>query len=215
MTTTAPVAVPAARHTSAVEAPAPTRDRRFGPRVTGAVFAIGGALYSISHALNLLGSTGMNSAPHEIAAKYLFGIGALTMMASAGALLRMFRNSPTGLIGTGLLWFGMLFIALSAYSQLYILPVVGWETLGEIDERAWIPGLLAMPAVLGGPVLIAIAGLRHRVVPVPVAIAFFVATVAFLAQPAIPGSLAPIMIGTTIVFGAGYAWIGIRARRSA
>lgn len=188
------------------------RDRRPSLRLQATTLAAGGVVYGLSHVLNLFGSTPTLDAPNEIAAKYLFAAGALLISAGLGAVTAQFARSTLGVISVGFIRVGMLFILLSSYSILYIFPIYGWEGLGAIDERAVVLGAIAPLAVLGGPLLLGIAGLRHRVVPVPAAIALFASVAAFAVAIAVPEIEPPIAIGTTIVFGAAYAVIGLTAR---
>jgi len=190
------------------------RDWRPSQRATGTVLTIGGLVYALSHMLNLLGSTPSLSAPNEVLAKVLFGAGALLIMAGAGSLIAQFRRSPVGILGTQLTWVGMLFILQSAYSVLFIFPLYGWEGLGAIDERAGVVSLLALPTVFGGPLLVAIAGLRHRVVPVPAAVGIFAASAMFIVMIGVPELEPPMAIASTIVYGLSWALTGLRARNA-
>jgi hypothetical protein len=191
----------------------PGRDWRPSPRAQALTLAAGGGVYALSHALNLLGSTPRLDSWWEITAKYLFAAGALLIGAGLGAVLLRFARSFVGVLSVGLIRFGMLFILLSAYSVLFVFPLYGWEGLAAIDERAGAVSLLALPTVLGGPILLAIAGLRHRVVPVPIALALLVAAVLFPVSIAVPELEAPIAIGTTILNGLAYAALGAHLAR--
>ncbi len=190
------------------------RDWRPGQRAKALTLAVGGFVYAVSHALHLVpGHSGSTSLPHEIAAQVTFGLGAVLIMAGLGSLMSKFRHSPTGVLGVQLSWFGMLFIQLSAYTQLFILPVVGWDGLHEIDALAWPVGLAAPLGVFVGPVLLAIAGLRHRVVPVAAAIGILVSVAGLIVMMLVPELEAPMAIGTSILLGLSYAWAGLAARR--
>lgn len=190
-----------------------TRDWRPSQRAKAWTLATGGALYSLSHMLNLFGSTpGLNSM-HEVLGKYLFGIGALLIMAGLGSLMSQFARSPLGVLGTQLTWFGMLYMPLSTYTILFIFPVIGWEGLGAIDELAVIPTLLTIPTVVIGPVILAIAGWRHGAMAWWNACIFFLSAAALGLMMAVPAWEPPLAIGSTIVVGLGYLAAGLRARR--
>lgn len=191
----------------------PARDWRPSPRVQALTLAVGGAVYALSHVLNLVGSTPRLDSWWEVASKYLFAAGALLIGAGLGAVLLRFTRSLVGVLSVGLIRFGMLFILLSAYSVLFVFPLYGWEGLAAIDERAGVVSLLALPTVLGGPILLAIAGIRHRVVPIPVAVALLLAAVSFPLSMAVPELEAPVAIGTTILNGLAYAALGLHLAR--
>jgi hypothetical protein len=198
------------------DTPAPVsarRDWRPSLRLQAVVLGVGGAVYATSHALNLIGSTPRLDSWWEIASKYLFAAGALLIGAGLGAVLAGFARSLVGVLGVGLTRFGMLFILLSAYSVLFVFPLYGWEGLAAIDARAGLLSLLALPTVLGGPILIAIAGIRHRVVPVPIAAALLLGALLFPVSIAVAELEAPIAIGTTILNGLAYVALGIHLAR--
>lgn len=191
----------------------PARDWRPSIRLQAIVLVVGGVVYAASHALNLIGSTPQLDSWWEVASKYLFAAGALLIGAGLGAVLDGFVRSLVGVLGVGLTRFGMLFILLSAYSVLFIFPLYGWEGLAAIDARAGLLSLLALPTVLGGPILLAIAGIRHRVVPVPIAVALLVGALLFPVSIAVPELEAPVAIGTTILNGLAYAALGLHLAR--
>jgi hypothetical protein len=218
-TTAADPAAPAAARTTAMQstaapASADRPDRRPGRRLRGVVLAIGGVLYALSHALNLLGSSGTMQQPHEIASKVLFGAGAVLIMAGMGAVTAGFRRSIVGVVGAALSWCGMFFILNSAYQMLFVFPLYGWEGMAAIDGRAAILSALALPTVVVGPILLAIAGMRHRVVPVPAGVGMLVAVAMTLVMAGVPELQAPMAIASTIILGAAWAWIGVRAART-
>lgn len=189
------------------------RDWRPSTRAKGLVLAAGGAVYALSHALNLLGSTpGLDSIP-EIASKYLFAAGAILIMAGMGAITAQFARSPLGILGAQLTWSGMLFIPLSAYTMLYIFPVFGWEGLHAIDENAIVPSLLTIPTVLAGPILLAIAAWRHRAMAWWNAVLLLAAQAGFVVMIGVPELEPQFAIGSTIVAGLAYLSAGVRAAR--
>lgn len=203
-------AAPAAPDTTR---PRAARDWRPSVRAKGTALAVGGALYSVSHMLNLLGSTPTLDSVHEVAGKMLFGIGALLIMAGLGSLMVQFARSPLGVLGVQLTWFGMLYMPLSTYTILYIYPVIGWEGIGAIDELAIVPTLLTIPTVILGPIVLAIAAWRHRVIAWWNACLFLVSSAALGLMVAVPEWEPPLAIGSTIVFGLAYCAAGLRARR--
>jgi hypothetical protein len=190
-----------------------TRDWRPGQRARGRVLAIGGVVYALSHVLNLFGSTPDLDSPLEIASKYLFAIGALFIMGGLGSLLAQFARSPLGVLGVQLTWVGMLFIPLSAYSILFIFPVFGWEGLAAIDAGAGIVGLVSLPTVLCGPVLLAIAAWRHAVMAWWTAALLMVSVLGLVLMMAIPPLEPVFAISSTIVAGIAYTAAGLRAAR--
>jgi hypothetical protein len=217
MTTTTPIPSDAAHAGPALAAPAASAvrpDRRPGRRLRGVVLAIGGVLYALSHALNLLGSSETLQQPHEIASKVLFGAGAVLIMAGMGAVTAGFRRSVVGVIGAALSWCGMFFILNSAYQMLFVFPLYGWEGMAAIDGRASLLSALALPTVVLGPILLAIAGVRHRVVPVPAGIGMLVAVAMTVVMMGVPELQAPMAIASTIILGVAWAWIGVHAVRA-
>lgn len=193
--------------------PAIARDWRPSQSAKAWTLAVGGALYSLSHVLNLFGSTPSLDSVHEVTGKYLFGIGAILIMAGLGSLMSQFSRSPLGVLGTQLTWFGMLYMPLSTYTILFIFPVFGWEGIGAIDDLAIIPNLLTIPTVVVGPVLLAIASWRHGAMAWWNASIFFLSAAALGLMMAIPEWEPPLAIGSTIVVGLGYLAAGLRARK--
>lgn len=204
--------------TDTLSAPAPTaapgrpgRDWRPSQKAKGIVLATGGALYGLSHVLNLFGSTPDLSSPLEVASKYLFGAGALLIMAGLGALISQFRRSPLGVAGAQLVWVGMLFILLNAYSVLFIFPVYGWEGIGAISAQAALLNIATIPTVILGPVLLGIAAWRHRAMAWWNAALLIGSAVATAVMVGVPEWEVPIAISSTIVAGFAYLCAGLRA----
>jgi hypothetical protein len=192
-------------------AASPKRDWRPSQRAKGIALLAGGVVYSLSHALNLLGSTpGLNS-PAEIASKYLFGAGALLVMAGLGSLMSQFRRSPLGVLGVQLTWVGMLFILLNAYQVLFVFPIYGWEGIGAISAQAAILNIATIPTVILGPVVLAIAAWRHKAMAWWNAALLLLSALAVGVMIGVPELEAPLAISSTIVAGIAYAVAGGRA----
>jgi hypothetical protein len=187
------------------------RDWRPNQKARGIVLAAGGTLYALSHVLSLLGSTPELSSPTEIASKYLFGAGALLIMAGLGSLMSQFRRSPLGVAAVQLTWAGMLFILLNAYSVLFVFPVYGWEGVGAISEQAAILNLATIPTVILGPILLGIAAWRHAAMAWWNAVMLMLSAVSVGVMVAVPELEVPIAIGSTIVAGIAYLFAGLRA----
>jgi hypothetical protein len=207
--------------TESPQAPAPQTDRpaiardwRPSQTAKGIVLAVGGAVYGLSHVLNLLGSTPDLSSPAEIASKYLFGLGALLIMGGLGSLLSQFRSSPLGVLGVQLVWVGMLFILLNAYSVLFVFPLYGWEGVGAISEQAAILNIATIPTVLLGPIVLAVAAWRRGVMEWWNALPLILSALAMIVMVGVPELEAPLAISSTIVAGAAYCVAGLRASRA-
>jgi hypothetical protein len=193
-------------------APAVRRDRLPSQRLTGTAFAAGGLAYAVSHALHLLGPEAAEGLKPLIEA--LFAGGALLLMAGTGSVQRLLRRSIVGVIGAAAVWVGMVFVVLSAYLQLFVLPIVGWDGLARIDAAAGPLGALAILGVAGGPILITIGGLRHRAIPVPAAVGLLLAVATFAVGISVASLQAPMMISSTIVLGLAFALVGRSAARA-
>jgi hypothetical protein len=193
-------------------APPAARDRLPSQRLTGTAFAVGGLAYAASHALHLLGPDAVAGLKPLIEA--LFAGGALLLMAGTGSVQRLLRRSVVGVIGAAAVWIGMVFVVLSAYLQLFVLPIVGWDGLARIDAAAGPLGALAILGMAGGPVLIAVGGLRHRAVPMTAAVGLLIAVATFAVGVSVAELQAPMMISSTIVLGLAFALIGRSAARA-
>jgi hypothetical protein len=190
--------------------PLPKRDWRPSQRAKSIVLVAGGVVYALSHGLNLLGSTPDLSSPAEIASKYLFGAGALLIMAGLGSVMSQFRRSPLGVLGVQLTWVGMLFILLNAYQVLFVFPVYGWEGIGAISEQAALLNIATIPTVILGPVVLAIAAWKHRAMAWWNAVLLLLSAVAVGVMVGVPELETPLAISSTIVAGAAYALAGVR-----
>lgn len=188
----------------------PKRDWRPSQRAQAIVLLAGGIVYALSHALNLLGSTPEVNSPAEIASKYLFGAGALLIMAGLGSLMSQFRRSAVGVLGVQLTWVGMLFILLNAYQVLFVFPVYGWEGIGAISEQAAILNIATIPTVILGPVVLAIAAWRHKAMAWWNAVLLLLSAVAVGVMVFVPELEVPLAISSTIVAGIAYALAGVR-----
>lgn len=190
------------------------RDWRPTQKAKGIVLASGGAIYALSHIFNIFGSTPDMSSPLEIASKYLFGAGALLIMAGLGSLMSQFRRSPLGVLGVQLVWAGMLFILLNAYSVLFIFPVYGWEGIGAISAQAELLNLATIPTVILGPILLGIAAWRHAAMAWWNATLLIASAVATGVMVGVPEWEVPIAISSTIAAGLAYLVAGLRAASS-
>lgn len=200
----------AARPVAPTPQPLPTRDWRPRQRARSIVLIAGGAVYALSHALNLFGSTPELDSPAEIASKYLFGAGALLIMAGLGSIMSQFRRSPLGVLGVQLTWVGMLFILLNAYQVLFVFPLYGWEGIGAISEQAAILNIATIPTVILGPVVLAIAAWRHKAMAWWNASLLLLSAVAVGVMVVVPELEVPLAISSTIVAGIAYALAGGR-----
>ncbi|MET0860692.1 MAG: hypothetical protein ABW091_06640 [Microbacterium sp.] len=188
----------------------PTRDWRPRQRAKAIALIAGGGVYALSHALNLLGSTPDLSSPAEIASKYLFGAGALLIMAGLGSLMAQFRRSPLGVLGVQLTWVGMLFILLNAYQVLFVFPVYGWEGVGAISAQAAVLNIATIPTVILGPLVLAIAAWRHKAMAWWNAVLLLLSAVAVGVMVVVPELEVPLAISSTIIAGIAYAFAGAR-----
>jgi hypothetical protein len=186
------------------------RDWRPSQRAKAIALVAGGAVYALSHALNLLGSTPELNSPAEIASKYLFGAGALLIMAGLGSLMSQFRRSPLGVLGVQLTWVGMLFILLNAYQVLFVFPIYGWEGVGAISEQAAILNIATIPTVILGPIVLAIAAWKHGAMAWWNAVLLLLSAVAVGVMVFVPELEVPLAISSTIVAGVAYALAGVR-----
>jgi hypothetical protein len=190
------------------------RDWRPRQRAKAVALIAGGVIYALSHALNLFGSTPELNSPAEIASKYLFGAGALLIMAGLGSLMSQFRRSPLGVLGVQLTWIGMLFILLNAYQVLFVFPVYGWEGVGAISEQAALLNIATIPTVILGPVVLAIAAWKHKAMAWWNAVLLLLSAVAVGVMIGVPALEAPLAISSTIVAGIAYALAGVRGLRA-
>lgn len=195
-----------------VAASSSRRDWRPSQRARAIVLITGGAVYALSHALNLVSSTPELNSPAEIASKYLFGAGALLIMAGLGSLMSQFRRSPLGVLGVQLTWVGMLFILLNAYQVLFVFPVYGWEGVGAISEQAAIVNIATIPTVILGPIVLAIAAWKHAAMAWWNAVLLLLSAVAVGVMVLVPELEVVLAISSTIVAGIAYAFAGVRAR---
>jgi hypothetical protein len=164
----------------------------------GVLFAVGNLLHPLTH------DDAAAAAPTWVAAHVVFGIGALLIAGGIGALARRFRGSVTGLIGLAVMWLGMVLIPGGTALEAFVRPLFDHHQFEAIEEATFAFSNVAGTATILGPVLVAIAGLRHRLFPVVVCIAPVAITLGALLTPAMPAEGYSIIPGT-VVFGLGVA----------
>ncbi|TFV44383.1 hypothetical protein [Blastococcus sp. TF02A-35] len=152
--------------------PIPARDHRPSANVRGLTVVAGGALFAVG---NLLHPLEHNDTAHEsptwVAAHVVFAIGALLIAAGMTVLTRRFRSSPTGLVGLGITWLGMVLIPGGALMEAYVRPLFDHHGFGEIEQATILFTMVAGTSNLLGPALIAIGAIRNRLLPLWAALA--------------------------------------------
>ncbi len=191
-------------------------DHRPGQRAAALSLAAGGVLFAVGNALHPLDhSDAATRAPTWAAAHLVFALGALLMAGALAALGRRLAPSRVGVAGLVLTAVGLVLVVGSAYVEVYVAPVVGHHTIAEIDATAGLWMTLTLLTYVVGPMLVAVAGLRHRAFPVAVCAGILLAQAATLALPAVPVAEGYVIIPATVVFGLAFAVAGWLARNDA
>lgn len=184
----------------------PTRNTRALTLVAGgALFAVGNLLHPLSH------DDTAHSSPTWVAAHVVFGIGAVLIAASMGVLTRRFAGSPTGLIGLGITWLGMVLIPGGAVMEAFVRPLMDHHGFAEIEQATLATTMVAGTANLIGPALITVAAVRHRLLPLWVGLSFSGITLGALLYPVLPQEGYGIIPGT-VLFGIAMATAGWLSR---
>ncbi len=171
----------------------------------GVVFAVGNAMHPLRHDAAAL------EAPTWLASHLVFGVGSLLMAAGLGALTRRMAPSRTATVGLGVLWLGLVLMPIGSITEGYVSPAMG-EAYSDLETSLLWFSSLAGTSTLLGPLLVAIGALRHRLLPVPVALALPGITLGGLAVGVLPAEGYGIIPGT-VVFGLGMAAAGWVSRR--
>ncbi|MGY1827043.1 hypothetical protein [Blastococcus sp. SYSU DS0541] len=205
--------------TTAPSLPAPTstpvlRDHRPGDALQAMSLVVGGALFAVGNALHpMTHDDAATEAPTWVLAHVLFGFGALLIAASLGVLVRRFAGSRLAVIGLGVLWLGQVLIPAGAVLEAWVRPLFDHHAFHVIEEATLPFTMVAGFANMIGPALLAIAAIRHRLLPLWVALAIPGITVGALLVPAMPAEGWSIIPGT-ILFGLGMAAAGWLSRAS-
>jgi hypothetical protein len=171
----------------------------------GVLFAVGNALHPLRHDDAAL------EAPTWLAAHLLFGVGSVLMAAGLGVLARRLAPSRTATVGLGVLWLGLVLMPIGSITEGYVSPAMGPAYADLETSLLWF-STLAGSSTLLGPLLVAVGALRHRLLPVPVALALPGITLGGLAVGVLPAEGYGIIPGA-VVFGLGMAAAGWVSRR--
>lgn len=194
-------------HRSAVSRTAPS-PAALSVVAGGVLFAVGNALHPLRHDDAAL------EAPTWLAAHLVFGAGALLMAAGIGVLFRRLAPSRLATVGLAVLWIGLVLMPIGSIVEGYVAPAMEHHGFHELEASIAWHSILAGTSTLLGPLLIAIGALRHRLLPVPVALALPGITLGGLLVGVLPVEGYGIIPGT-IVFGLGMAAAGWVSRRPA
>jgi len=187
-------------------------DHRVGPQLRAASVVAGGVLFAIGNALHpLRHDDAALEAPTWLAAHLTFGAGAILMAAGLGVLGRRLAPSRIATIGLGVLWLGLVLMPIGSITEGYVAPAMDHGFHDLEASIGWFSALAGTSTILG-PLLVAIGALRHRLLPVPVALALPGITVGALLVGVLPVEGYGIIPGT-VVFGLGMAAAGWASRR--
>ncbi len=202
-------------HRTAPSELAPSRpDHRAGTPVRAVALVAGGVVFAVGNAMHpLRHDAAALEAPTWLASHLVFGVGSLLMAAGLGALARRTAPSRTATVGLGVLWLGLVLMPIGSITEGYVSPAMG-EAYAELETSLLWFSSLAGTSTLLGPLLVAIGALRHRLLPVPVALALPGITLGGLAVGVLPAEGYGIIPGT-VVFGLGMAAAGWVSRRPA
>ncbi|MGY1722769.1 hypothetical protein [Blastococcus sp. SYSU DS0533] len=207
MTTAPPLTVPTSS--------AALRDHRPSDARQATAMAAGGVLFAVGNALHpLTHDDGATQAATWELAHVLFGLGALLIAASLGVLLRRFAGSRLGVVGLGVLWLGMVLIPAGAVMEAWVRPLFDHHGFSAIEEATLPFTMLAGFSSMIGPALVAVAAIRHRLLPLWAALAIPGITVGALLVPVMPAEGWSIIPGT-VLFGLGMAAAGWLSRTPA
>jgi hypothetical protein len=190
----------------------PARDFRPSVNLRGLTLVAGGALFAVGNLLHPLEHGGTaHEYPTWVAAHVVFGIGAVLIAAGMTVLTRRFAASRTGLVGLGITWLGMVLIPGGVVMEAWVAPLMDHHGFAAVEEASMVYTMLAGTSNLVGPALIAIAAIRHRLLPLWAALAIPGITVGALLYPVLPKEGYGIIPGT-VLFGIGIAVAGWLSR---
>ena len=189
-------------------------DHRPRPSTAALSLVAGGVLFAVGNAMHpLRPDDAALSAPTWLAAHLTFGAGSLLMAAGIGVLFRRLAPSRVAVVGLAVLWVGLVLMPIGSIVEGYVAPAMGHGFHQLEASITWFSMLAGTSAILC-PVLVAIGALRHRLLPVPVALALPAITVGALLVGVLPVEGYGIIPGT-VVFGLGMAAAGSVCRRPA
>jgi hypothetical protein len=172
----------------------------------GIVFAVGNAMHPLRH------DEAAHAASTWLASHLVFGVGSVLMAAGLGVLAARLAASRVATVGLGVLWLGLVLMPIGSITEGYVAPLLGHEYHDLETSLLWFSAL-AGTATLLGPLLIAVGALKHRLLPVPVALALPGVTFGGLAVGVLPAEGYGIIPGT-VAFGLGMAAAGWTCLRS-
>lgn len=195
--------------------PAPARDLRPSSSARGLALVAGGVLFAVGNLLHpLTHDDSAHEYPTWVLAHVLFGIGAVLIAAGMGVLARRFAGSRTGLVGLGTTWLGMVLIPGGVVLEAWVRPLMDHAGFAAVEDATMAYSTLAGTATMVGPALITIAAIRHRLLPLWVALSFSGITVGALLYPVLPKEGYGIIPGT-LLLGIGVAVAGWLSRSPA
>lgn len=194
----------------------PAADHRPSQRLGALTLVAGGVLFAVGNLLHPLEhSDAATGAPTWAAAHLTFALGALLIAGGVAALARRLAVSRLGVVGLVLTAIGQVLVVGSAYVEVYVAPLVGHAQMDRIEDGAAVWGLLTLVTYVVGPVLVAVAGLWHRALPVVACGALLLAQLVLLVGPGLPVTEGYVIIPATVVSGLVFAVFGwtVRADR--
>lgn len=174
------------------------------------MFAVGNAMHPLRH------DEAAHGASTWLAAHLTFGVGSVLLAAGLGVLAARLAPSRVASVGLGVLWLGLVLMPIGAVTEGYAAPAMGPAYADLETALLWFSGLAGTSTLLG-PLLVAGGALRHRLLPVPVALALPGITLGGLAVGVLPAEGYGIIPGT-VVFGLGMAaagWVCLQDLRRA
>jgi hypothetical protein len=185
-----------------------------GPRVHRALLVTGGVLFAVGNLLHPLDhSDAAARSPLWSTAHLVFAAGGLLAAAGLAPVARLLRASRLGLAGLALMWWGLVLLPVSSAFEVWVAPAVGMERTEEISGAPLLVVVSAVPFLLG-PVLVAIAALRRRLLPVPVSVGLLLFTVGAVVAGGLPHELQGLgIIPGSVALGAALAGAGIVTTR--
>ena len=190
----------------------PRPDHRPGPSVRGLALVAGGLLFAAGNAIHpLRHDDAALQAPTWLASHLVFGAGSLLMAAGIGVLAQRLAPSRVATVGLGVLWLGLVLMPIGSITEGYVAPAMGHGFHDFEASTLWF-SVLAGTSTLLGPLLMTAGALRHRLLPVPVALALTGVTVGGLLAGVLPAEGYGIIPGT-VLFGLGMAAAGWVSRR--
>lgn len=213
MTTALPALSTGSTRSTAAER-TPRKDHRPGARARALCLVVGGVVFAVGNALHPLRH---DAAAHEastwLAAHLVFAVGSVLMAAGLGVLAARLAPSRVATVGAGFLWLGLVLMPIGGVTEGYVAPAMG-EAYADLETSLLWFSTLAGTSTLLGPLLVAVGALKHRLLPVPVALALPGITFGGLAVGVLPAEGYGIIPGT-VLFGLGMAAAGWTVRREA